>query len=207
MRKVKKMKLYLISNNALLDGLNYNYDANLDMIRMTRPLSLEGEDNASKISLVKDLQEVEKIYASFQSSSLASAKYLANKLDLEINMAEELNDCKVGSLGSKNMQMLKGIQEREFTYKLPGGESLKDVGYRLDSFIKKVSKENQIIALYTHKRTILGFLLKYAKIGYNLDENLILEFNNNIIYDDSDTPYDIYEIEIENQKIININLI
>ncbi len=201
------MKLYLISNNALLDGLNYNYDANLDMIRMTRPLSLEGEDNASKISLVKDLQEVEKIYASFQSSSLASAKYLANKLDLEINMAEELNDCKVGSLGSKNMQMLKGIQEREFTYKLPGGESLKDVGYRLDSFIKKVSKENQIIALYTHKRTILGFLLKYAKIGYNLDENLILEFNNNIIYDDSDTPYDIYEIEIENQKIININLI
>ena len=202
-----KMKLYLISNNALLDGLNYNYDADLDMIRMTRPLSLEGEENASKISLVKNLQEVEKIYSSFQSSALGSAKYLANKLDLEINMALELNDCKVGELGSKNMQMLKGMQEREFTYKLPGGESLIDVGNRLDGFLKKVSEDNQNIALFTHRRTILGFLLKYAKVGYNLDENLILEFNNSIVYDDSETPYDIYEIEIENKKIINITLI
>lgn len=200
------MKLYLISNNRLLENLSYNYDASLDDIRLSRPLSLMGEDIANKISEEKELQEVEKIYSSFYSSALGCAKYLAKKLELEINMVEDLNDCQVGHLGSKNMQMLKGIQEREFTYKLPGGESLIDVGNRLDKFIKSI-EDNTLGALFTHKRAILGFILKYAKVGYNLDENLILEFKDAIIYDDSDTDYDIYEVEIENREIINIKTI
>ncbi len=201
------MKLYLISNNLLLEGLDYKNTANLDVLRLVRPLSITGEEIAKKISELKCLQEIEHIYSSFHSSAIATSKYLANNLELKINLTSRLNDCKVGDLGSKNMKMVKGLQDHEFTYKLTNGESLIDVGNRLDKIIQEIIVKKPMTALFTHKRAILGFLLKYAKVGYNLDENLILDYNGNIIYDDSDTDYDIYEITFENSSVIDIKRI
>ena len=201
------MKVYLISNNLLLEDLSYENTANLDVIRMSRPLSIEGEKIANMLSKKDYLSSVSKIYSSFYSSALSTSKYLSNILDLPINMSMELNECKVGYLGSKNMKMVKGLQDHEFTYKLNGGESLSDVGNRLNIFLKRVCNSNIDIAMFTHKRAILGLLLKYAKVGYNLDENLILTYNDKVIYDDSETDIDIYELEIEESKIININII
>lgn len=193
------MKIFLISNNSLLDNINYD-SSNLELVRMLRPLSIKGEDIAKEISKLEYLKNVETIYSSFYSSSISSAKYLANNLELNVEMNMNLNDCKVGILGSKNMKMVKGLQEHDFNYKLPNGESLVDVGNRLNEFIKNLGESE--IAIFTHKRAILGFLLKYATVGYNLDDNLILEYNNEIVYDDSDTEYDIYEINISDE--INI---
>ena len=78
------MKIYLVSNNLLLDGINYENNSNLEMIRMLRPLSSKGERIASKISESKEFQNIEKIYSSFHSSAISSAKYLSEKLDLSI---------------------------------------------------------------------------------------------------------------------------
>ncbi len=199
------MKIYLVSNNLLLDGISYENNSNLEIIRMLRPLSSKGERISNKISESKEFQNIEKIYSSFYSSAISSAKYLSEKLEININMDDRLNDCKVGSLGSKNMKMVKGLQDHEFTYKLPNGESLIDVGTRINNFIQNVINKDEECIIYSHKRAILGFLLKYTKVGYNLDDNLILEYNGKLIYDDSDTDIDIYEIEVRNNEIININ--
>ncbi len=198
------MKLYLISNNSLINHLDYN-NIDLDLVRVIRPLSIEGENNAKIICNFKEFANIQKVYSSLYSSAIESAKYLSNKLEIPIILAEELQDCKVGILGSKNMKMVKGLQDHEFTYKLNGGESLIDVGNRLNNYIDKIKEDN--ICLFTHKRAILGYLLKFAKVGYNLDENLILEFNDKIIYDDTDTLFDIYEITYDNNIVINIEKI
>ena len=198
------MKIYLISNNLLLDGLCYESKDDLELIRVLRPLSEEGEKLAKKISENNMLENIEKIYSSYYSSALSSAKYLSNKLELDIKMDERLNDCRVGNLGNKNMKMVKGLQDHDFTYKLPNGESLNDVGNRINNFIKYLINKNEECVLFTHKRAILGFLLKYAKVGYNLDDNLILQFNQKIVYDDSEIEIDIYELIIENNELIDI---
>ena len=126
------MKIYLISNNLLLDGFNYETGTDLESVRIIRPLSIEGEEVAAKINESKELQNVEKIYSSFHSSALSTAKYLASHLNLKIIMNNKFNDCKVGALGSKNMKMVKGLQDHDFTYRLPNGESLNDVGNRIE---------------------------------------------------------------------------
>jgi len=198
------MKIFLVSNNLLLDGISYDNNANLDLIRLSRPLSYDGERIAKKIAEMNEFQNVEKIYSSFHSSAISTAKYLSNKLELEINLDERLNDCKVGILGSKNMKMVKGMQDHEFTYKLPNGESLSDVGNRLNNYIMMLISKGEDVIVFSHKRAILGFLLKYSKVGYNLDENLILQYNNKQVYDDSDTELDVYEINVENNKIKDI---
>jgi len=198
------MKIYLVSNNSLLDGLSYDNSDDLELIRMFRPLSIEGENNAKRISELKDFEEIEKIYSSFYSSSIATAKYLSEKLDLQICLNKQFNDCKVGILGSKNMKMVKGLQDHDFTYKLPNGESLNDVGNRLNMEINKLLAQNENIVIFSHKRAILGYLLKHCNVGYNLDEGLILEFNNKQVYDDTDSEFDIYELIFENKNLIDI---
>ena len=174
---------------------------------MIRPLSIEGITNSEKISQLKELENIQKIYSSFYSSALSTAKYLSHKLDIEINMNNKFNDCKVGHLGSKNMKMVKGLQDHDFGYKLINGESLNDVSNRMDAEINKLLNLNEDIVIFTHKRAILGYLLKYASVGYNLDDNLILEYNGNQVYDDSDSLYDIYELTFENNELLEIKTI
>ncbi len=201
------MKIYLISNNLLVEGLNYENKDNLETIRMVRALSIKGEEKAKEISKLSVLNNVEKIYSSFYSSAISSAKYLSSPLELDIYITEKLNDCKVGLLGSKNMKMVKGMQDHEFSYKLPNGESLLDVGNRINNFVNSIKTKGENVAIFTHKRAILGFLLKYGKVGYNLDDNLILEYNGKIIYDDSESDFDIYEITFSLNKIVDIKKI
>lgn len=200
------MKVYLISNNSLLDGIIYEQGTDLDIVRIIRPLSILGEENAKKISENKNLENVEKIYSSFHSSALSTSKFLKDKINLEVNLNSNFNDCKVGNLGSKNMKMVKGLQEHDFNYKLINGESLNDVGNRISYEIDKLLKDNCNIAVFTHRRAILGFLLKYCHVGYNLDDSMILEFNNKQVYDDIDSEYDIYELIFENNTLVDINL-
>ena len=198
------MKVYLISNNSLIEGLSYENGTNLDIVRLVRPLSILGEENALKISENKNLASVEKIYSSFHSSALSTSKNLSEKLNLEINLNNNFNDCKVGYLGSKNMKMVKGLQEHDFNYKLNGGESLNEVGLRIENAINSL-EDNSVI--FTHKRAILGYLIQKSSVGYNLDDSLILEYNNKQIYDDTDTLYDIYELTYENNELMNIEKI
>ena len=200
------MKIYLISNNSLLENINYENGTDLEQIRMIRPLSIEGITNSEKISQLKELENIQKIYSSFYSSALSTAKYLSHKLDIEINMNNKFNDCKVGHLGSKNMKMVKGLQDHDFGYKLINGESLNDVSNRMDAEINKLLNLNEDIVIFTHNRAILGYLLKYASVGYNLDDNLILEYNGNQVYDDTDSEFDIYELEFENNELISIKV-
>ncbi len=201
------MKIYLVSNNSLLDNISYQNDANLEIVRMIRPLSIEGLNNAKKICNLKELQNAEKIYSSFYSSALSTATFLSKKLELDIILDNKFDDCKVGILGSKNMKMVKGLQDHDFNYRLANGESLNEVGERIFKAIKELIKKDEEAVVFTHKRAISGFLTKYAKVGYNLDDNLILEYNNKIVYDDSDTDIDIYELTIEDNQIIDINII
>ena len=195
------MRIFLVSNNTLLENINYNQINNIELIRMLRPLSIKGEEIAKKISVLDIFKNVNKIYSSYYSSALSTAKYMQTILDREIIMDMNLNDCQIGNIGNKNLKMIKGIQDHDFNYKLSNGESLNDVGNRINEFIKRLDDDE--VVLFTHRRAILGFLLKYAKVDYNLDDNLILEFNNEVIYDDSDNAYDIYEIEY-NMGIQNI---
>lgn len=197
------MKIYLVSNNNLVNNLSYQ-ENNLDIIRIIRPLSFSGEYNAKKISEYKELNQVSKVYASQFSSSLGTAKYLSEKLNLDIIIDSRFNDCKVGYLGSKNMKMVKGLQEHDFNYKLNGGESLNEVGLRIENAINSL-EDNSVI--FTHKRAILGYLIQKSSVGYNLDDSLILEYNNKQIYDDTDTLYDIYELTYENNELMNIEKI
>ncbi len=199
------MNIYLISNNLVLNDITYESDIFLEEKRTSRPLSIEGEELAKRISEIISAQN---IYSSNYASALATAKYIAQKNDTIIKIDKRLNDSKIGVLGRHNIKMLRYMQEKNFDYKFDGGESLNDTSNRMNSIFKSIIKDvDDDVVIVTHKRAILALLLKHCEQGLNLDERLILSYNNKVILDDTENDCDILKIEIEDKKVKNVDFL
>lgn len=203
---VIEMVLYLVSNNLVIDDIVYETDETLEEKRINRPLSIEGEKMAVK--LVKKIK-ANIVYSSSYASSIASAKYFASVKKCNIVINSFLNDLRVGDLGNRNIQMLRFMQERNFDFKFNRGESLSDVNKRMNIAIDRILKKNsnKNIVIFTQKSAITGYLLDKLEKGYNLDDRLILSFNDKVIIDDANQDVNIIKICFEKGKIIDCDAI
>ena len=200
------MTLYLVSNSMVLENILYETDETVEEKRVNRPLSIEGEKCAVK--LVKKI-DANVIYSSDYASALATAKYYAEYRNLVININSFLSDAKIGKLGNRNIKMLRFMQERDFDFKFNGGESLNEVSNRMNIAINRILKKNsnKNVVIFTHKRAIMGYLLKYLEQGFNLDDRLILTFNDKVIIDDIEKDIDIIKVEFNKEKVVNVDII
>ena len=200
------MTLYLVSNNIVLENILYETDETVEEKRVNRPLSIEGEKCAVK--LVKKI-DANVIYSSDYASALATAKYYAEYRDLVININSFLSDAKIGKLGNRNIKMLRFMQERDFDFKFNGGESLNEVSSRMNIAVSRLLKKNihKNVVIFTHKRAIMGYLLKHLEQGFNLDDRLILTFNDKVIIDDIEKDIDIIKVDFDKDKIVNVDII
>ncbi|MBQ6687249.1 MAG: histidine phosphatase family protein [Bacilli bacterium] len=198
--------LYLVSNNCVLNNLAYKSDESLELKREKRPLSIEGEQKAKMLAEFEELQDINVIYSSGYASALATTKYLADKLELTINVENKLNERKIGLLEDKTLRFFKEHQEHDFNYRLSGGESINSTKTRITNAINDILKDNEDlnILVATHSVAITSYLLNYCETGYNLDERLILNYKNNVIVDGTTNGVDIYKIIVDNNKIIDI---
>lgn len=177
-------KIYLIVNNFVLNNIDYLTDESLDAKREKRPLSIEGEIFSKDISNCKALQNVTSIYSSGFASALATSKYLSAKLNVTINIENKFNERKVGQTNKQtNLQYFRENQEHDFNYKLPNGESFNMTKERVTKAFKELTKINQDdeIAIFTHTLVINTLLSNWCEIAYNLDNNLILNFNETVV--------------------------
>lgn len=201
--------LYLVSNNCVVNNLVYKSDESLELKRERRPLSIEGENKAESLTKLEELQEVGVIYSSGYASAIATSKYIAEKLELSINVDNKLNERKIGLLEDKTLRFFKEQQEHDFNYRLSGGESINSTKTRITNAINAILNNNKDsnILVVTHSTAIMSYLLNYCEKGYNLDDRLILNYNDNVIVDGTTTGLDIFKIEIENTEITNIEKI
>ena len=200
------MVLYFVSNNLVVDDIFYETDEKLEDKRINRPLSIEGEKLAVK--LVKRIK-ADVIYSSSYASSIASAKYYASFTNTPILINSFLNDLRLGDLGKRNIKMLRFMQERNFDFKFNRGESLIDVNKRMNIAIDRIIKNNvhKDIVIFTQRSAILGYLLDKLDKGYNLDDRLMLSFNDKVILDDVESSVNIIKIIFEDGKIIDCDVI
>lgn len=200
------MILYLISNNLLIDNIIYETDEKLESKRINRPLSIDGEKLAVKLAKKID---ADVIYSSSYASSIDCAKYYASLKKCDIIINSFLNDLRLGDLGKRNIKMLRFMQERNFDFKFNRGESLFEVNKRMNIAIDRILKKNgnKNIVIFTQKSAIIGYLLDKLEQGYNLDDRLILSYNDKVILDDIEQDIDIIKLNLEKGKIINCETI
>ncbi len=200
------MILYLISNNLVIDNIIYETDEKLESKRINRPLSIDGEKLAVKLAKKID---ADVIYSSSYASSIDCAKYYASLKKCDIIINSFLNDLRLGDLGKRNIKMLRFMQERNFDFKFNRGESLFEVNKRMNIAIDRILKKNgnKNIVIFTQKSAIIGYLLDKLEQGYNLDDRLILSYNDKVILDDIEQDIDIIKLNLEKGKIINCETI
>lgn len=201
--------VYLITNNSFMsDRIVYKDYTDLDEKRKYRPLSVNGEKIAVTIAKKKVLEDIHVLYSSPFFHILDSSKYLADKLNLDVIVDKRLQDRVVGDYTDSNMN-LRYLQEHDFDYKLTSGESLNDVKFRMTNFLKEVLKEEESsnIAVYTHNICLLSILSVWCKKGFNFEEKLMLEYNEQVIIDGLKNDYNIIKLEFDKDILKSIKKI
>lgn len=177
--------IYLINNSLTLNNLSFPEEDSLEKRREKRILSIEGEEESRILASSNKLAGVNVIYSSPFVMALETAKYLAKKLDLNINIDSRLGERKIGNIGTKKISFITEMQENDFDFRLQGGEALNDVKTRMYAFIKTILNEhkNKEIALFTHNVAITSLLSNWCTKGFNLDNRLILNYGEDAIID------------------------
>jgi broad specificity phosphatase PhoE len=202
-------KIYFLSNN-LISNVNIIYPKNttFNEVRENVMLSIKGEEVLRDIIKNKELDNIEVIYSSPYFSSLDTSKYIATLKKLDIYVDNRLKERLVGNLQDDEYGYLKGMQEHDFNYKLINGESLNEVMNRMIDFLKDILlSDYENILVVTHNIALLSLLLKWCNKDYSLEDRLILDYKENIIFDSSFYQYDLLEFIFDKNKLLGIKRI
>ena len=184
---MKETIVYLIRHAETIDenGIrNTNEDS--QMINEKEILSVEGEEQAKKLSENDELKNLDIIWSSSYTRAKATAKYIAYENDLPFNLDNNLSERKLGNLKElgefmKDKSTRDPSQEQllDRTFRTSNGESAEQTRERMNKFFDKILKEyeGKRIAVISHGGSIKFFLLNWCTVN----ENVKLVYNKNTI--------------------------
>lgn len=199
--------IYLIRHSKSLKVNNSLNTDDLQIQNEKSSLSIEGEKIAQEKLNNSELSNIDVLYASNYVRTIQTAKYIANKNNLDINIVSDLGERKFGI--STWEELPNGFERKQFldeNYKIGDGESQKEVSNRMYSVIMKILEENKNkrIAIVSHATAISYLLKKWCDIQI-VDDKLRYSFNNNIILDGYFNYCETFKLVFDDKnKIINI---
>ena len=148
-------------------------------------LSVKGEEQAKELSENQELQNIDILWSSSYSRAKCTAKYIAFKNNLDINIDSRLNERKLGSMED----LANWMKDKKYgvvqsylldkKYKGKDGESCEEATKRVSEFLNFILDEykGKNIALVSH-----GALLSFLLTNWcELNEDVKLIWNNKII--------------------------
>ena len=198
--------IYLVKHaDELKENGIKNTNDTTQMMNEKYILSVKGEEQSKKLSENQELENIDILWSSSYVRAKATAKYIAYRNNLEINIDASLNERKLGNLEdlSKWMKNKKFgvvqayLQDRK--WKAKEGESCEEATKRVTAFVQKILNENKgkRIVLVSHGALISFLLSNWCE----LNEEMKLIFNNKVI--EIKEP-SITKLTFENQELLNI---
>lgn len=160
-----------------------NTSEDSQLINEKEILSVEGEEQAKRLSENEELKNLDVIWSSSYTRAKATAKYIANVNNLPFNLDNDLSERKLGNLKElgefmKDKATRDPSQEqllfREF--RTSDGESAEDTRKRMNNFFDRILKEycGKRIAVVSHGGSVKFFLLNWCTVN----EDVKLVYNN-----------------------------
>ena len=138
--------IYLVRHAETVDengSRNTNEDS--QMINEKEILSVEGEEQAKKLSENDELKNLDIIWSSSYTRAKATAKYIAYENDLPFNLDNNLSERKLGNLKElgefmKDKSTRDPSQEQliDRKFKTSDGESAEDTRQRMTKFFDRI---------------------------------------------------------------------
>ena len=167
-----------------------NTTENPQMINEKEILSVYGEKQSQKLSENIELSHIDSIWSSSYTRAKATAKYIASKNNLPINIDSSLNERKLGNLKElgefmKDKKTRDPSQEQllDRNFKTSDGESAEDTRQRMTKFFDKILQEynGKKIAVVSHGGSIKFFLLNWCEINEDVKlvyKNIVLDITS-----------------------------
>ena len=196
--------IYLIRHSKPLKINNtFNID-NLQIQNEKQSLSIEGEQIAQDKLNNIELDNIDIIFSSSYVRTIQTAKYLAEKNNLEINIVSSLGERKFGIDSWE--QLPENFEKKQFldeNYKIGNGESQKEVRERMYSTIMQILKlhKNKRIVIVSHATAISYLLKKWCDINI-VDNKLRYSFNNNVLLNGYFNYCETFKLEFDDNKNI-----
>ena len=163
-----------------------NTTENPQMINEKEILSVYGEKQSQKLSENIELCHIDSIWSSSYTRAKATAKYIASKNNLPINIDSSLNERKLGNLKElgefmKDKKTRDPSQEQllDRNFKTSDGESAEDTRQRMTKFFDKILQEynGKKIAIVSHGGSIKFFLLNWCEVN----DDVKLVYKNTVL--------------------------
>jgi len=171
--------IYLIRHAETVkeDGIR-NTNEDFQSINEKEILSVQGEEEARKLSKNIELKNLDAIWSSYYTRAKATAKYIAYENNLQYNLDKRLSERKLG-----NMEDLAKFMNNKETrdpsreqlafpeFKTRDGESANDTNKRMNEFIGELLEKykGKRIAVVSHGGAIKFYLLSYCSVNEKLN--------------------------------------
>lgn len=199
--------IYLIRHSKIFKVNNELNRDNLQIKNEKYSLSIEGELLAQNKMSNPIFNNIDVLYSSNYVRAIQTAKYLAEKLNLEINIISDLGERKFGV--SSWDELPEKFERKQFldeNYKIGDGESQNEVRVRMLSAITKMLDENKDknIAIVSHGTAISYLLKEWCNIEL-IDNKLRYCFNDKVLLHGHIDNCMAFKLEFDNNnKIVNI---
>lgn len=199
--------IYLIRHSKPMKVNNTFNKDNLQLQNEKSSLSIEGEQIAKEKLSKNEFDDIDILFSSSYVRTIQTAKYLANKNNLEINVISDLGERKFG-IDSWD-ELPDNFERKQFldeNYKLNNGENQKEVRDRMYSVIMKILNEypSKRIAIVSHGTAISYLLKKWCDVSI-IDDKLRYTFKNEIIFDSCFNYCETFKLEFDAEnKLIDI---
>lgn len=199
---------------------NFNNIINDDSFQLFNEkiiLSINGEMLANKLANMEEMSNIDVVFASNYVRSIGTAKYIAYRNKIDVNIDKNFGE-RIYGINSIDgiMDDFNVKQWNDIDYKLPNGESRRDVTNRMYNALIRVIKDykNKKIAIVSHGTAISFLLDKWCDVfvNYNNDNkmNTKIVFKNKIIFDNNISAPCVFKIVFDDNNIIisieNINI-
>lgn len=201
--------IYLVKHAEELkeNGIK-NINDNTQLMNEKYILSVKGEEQSRILSENPELDNIDILWSSSYVRAKATAKYIAYKNNIEINIDSSLNERRLGNLEDLTKWMKNktfGVVQaylQDKKWKAREGESCEEATKRVTLFLEKILKENngKRIVLVSHGALISFLLTNWC----DLNEEIKLVYNNKVI--EIKEP-SITKLTFDNQKLLNIESI
>ena len=199
---------------------NFNNIINDDSFQLFNEkiiLSINGEMLANKLANMEEMSNIDVVFASNYVRSIGTAKYIAYRNKIDVNIDKNFGE-RIYGINSIDgiMDDFNVKQWNDIDYKLPNGESRRDVTNRMYNALIRVINDykNKRIAIVSHGTAISFLLDKQCDVfvNYNNDNkmNTKIVFKNKIIFDNNISAPCVFKIVFDDNNIIisieNINI-
>lgn len=199
--------IYLVRHSKPMEVNNDFNNESLQIQNEKKCLSIEGEFLAREIFENSEFNNINILFSSSYVRTIQTAKYLAKKNNLDINIVSDLGERRFGIDSWNDLpENFERKQLLDENYKLNNGESQKDVRNRMYMVIMKILNkyQNKKIAIVSHGTAITYLLKKWCNIEL-VDDRLRYRFNDKVFFRGYLNYCEIFKLEFDdNNELISI---